>query len=177
MGRRRESHHREGPQVRLAEPGLQSADERLVDQDGIEVHRDFGNADAVAPGRDAGMQVGQRLRVREPSGFWYETFDELQHPVGPVDKTFEYLMGVSPLVPGSPLVEQRFGPRGFLGRRQKQEGQVIGALEVRPLLLELRPALCLDQHRNRIGKLALRIALCRVTAGFDEDRPAGAEAA
>src|SRR5258707_11692137 len=115
------------------------------------------------------MQVGQCLRVREPSGFWYETFDELQHPVGPVDEAFENLMSVSPLVPGAALVEQRFGARGLLGRRQEQEGQVIGALEVGPLLLEWRPPLGLHQPRYRVRKFAQRVILRGITAGFDED--------
>ena len=61
MGGRREAHHREGAQMSLAEPRLEPADERLVDQDGVEIHRHLGNTDAVTLGRDAGMQVGQRL--------------------------------------------------------------------------------------------------------------------
>ena len=64
MGHRRKSHHGEGPQMRLAEPRLEPADERFVGEDRIEIHRHLGDADAVTPGRDAGMQVGQRLRVR-----------------------------------------------------------------------------------------------------------------
>src|SRR5258707_2313973 len=80
-------------------------------------------------------------------------------------------MDVSALVAGAALVEQSFGARGFLSRRQKQEGQVIGALEMRALLLELRPALGVDQPRYRVRKFAQRIILCRITAGFDEDRP------
>jgi hypothetical protein len=64
----------------------------------------------------------------------------LQHPVGAVDKTLENLMGVSPLVPGPPLVEQRLGAGGFLGGRQEQEGQVIGALEMQERVT--KPSLC-----------------------------------
>jgi hypothetical protein len=47
---------------------------------------------------------------------------------------------------------------------------------MRPLFLELRPALGVHQPRYRVRKLAQRIVLGRITAGFDEDRPAGAEA-
>ena len=119
MGRRRKSHHREGAQMRLAEPRLEPADERLVDQDRVEIHRHLGDADAVAPGRDAGMQIGQRLRVREPCGFRHEALDELQHPVGSVDEALENLVGVGPLRPGR-------GPRRAAPRRARPPRPAAG---------------------------------------------------
>ena len=76
-----------------------------------------------------------------------------------------------------PLVEPGLGARGVLGRRQPEEGQEIPALEMRTFLLELRPALGIDETRGGIGKLALRIAVGRLALRLDEDRPAGAEAA
>ena len=96
IGRRRKSQHRQRAQVRLAEPRLEPAGECLVDQDGVEIHRHFGNTDAMAPGRDAGMQVGQRLLIREPCRLRHEAFDELQHAIGPIDEAFDNLVGIDP---------------------------------------------------------------------------------
>src|SRR5260370_26968439 len=48
---------------------------------------------------------------------------------------------------------------------------------MRALLLELRPAFGVHQPRYRVWKLAERVNLRRIAAGFDEDRPAGAKAA
>ena len=123
------------------------------------------------------MQIGQRLRVLEPCGFRHEALDELQHAVGAVDEAAEHLVRIDAARCAAAFVEPGLGARGVLGRRQKEEGQVVGALEVSALLLELRLALGVDQRRDRIRERALRIVLRRVAARLDEDRPAGAETA
>ena len=84
IGRRRETHDGECAQVRFAEPRLEPSGQSLIDEDRVEIHGNFRDADAVTLGRDAGMQVGQRLRVREPRGFRHEPLDQLQHAVGTV---------------------------------------------------------------------------------------------
>ena len=86
-------------------------------------------------------------------------------------------MGLNTGLMGSPLVKPAFGTRSLFARRQPEEGQVVRALEMRSRFLELRSALGIDEIRDRVGKPALRIALCRNTACLDEDRPAGAEPA
>ena len=63
--------------MRVAEPRLEAADQRFIDQDRVEVHRDFRDPDAMTLGRDAGMQVGQRLLIREPFGLRHETLDQV----------------------------------------------------------------------------------------------------
>src|SRR5216684_4044293 len=120
-------------------------DQRLIDQDGIEIHRHFGDADAVTPRRDARMQVGQRLGVRKPCSFRHKALDELQHPVGPVDKALEYLVRVDASAVDAALVEEGFCPRCLLGRWQEYEREVIGALEMGSFLLELGCTLGIDQ--------------------------------
>ena len=57
----------EHAQMRVAEPRLKAAGQRLIGQQRVEIHRHLGHADALALGRDAGMQIGQRLRVIEPA--------------------------------------------------------------------------------------------------------------
>ena len=48
---------------------------------------------------------------------------------------------------------------------------------MRAFFLELRAALRIDQARNGIGKLALRITIGGIALRLDEYRPAGAQAA
>ena len=175
-GLRRKAHDGERAQMRAAEPRLEPAGEVLVDQDGVEMHRRLGHAHALAPGRDAGMQIGQRLGIIEPFGFGHEAFDQRQHPVGAVDEAGERRAPIG-AVRRAALVEPGLGARGVLGRRQPEQRQEIPALEMSALLLELRPALGIDQRGGRVGKLAFGIAVRRLALRLDEDRPAGAEAA
>ena len=80
--------------MRVAEHRLETAGQRLVGQKRVEIHRHLGHADALAVGRDAGMQVGQRLRVIEPPALGHEAFDELQHAIGAVDEAAQDLAGI-----------------------------------------------------------------------------------
>src|SRR6516164_5499167 len=100
--------------MRIAEPRVEPAGECLVDQDGVEIHRHFGDADAMASGRNAGMQVGQRLLVREPNGFRHESLDELLHPIGPINEALENLVGIDTPIPATAFVEPSLGARSLL---------------------------------------------------------------
>ena len=58
-------------QMRVAEPRLEPAGERLIGQQRIEVHRRLGHADAMALGRDAwsaDRSGSRRHRARRHSG-------------------------------------------------------------------------------------------------------------
>ena len=99
-----------------AEPRLQPACQRLVDQQRVEVHRHLGHAHAVALGRDAGMQVGQRLGVIEPGSVRYKALDELQHARGAVDETAQHLAAVDAAL-GASFVQPRFGASSVFRRR------------------------------------------------------------
>jgi hypothetical protein len=131
--------------MRAAEARFEPAGERFVGQQRVEVHRGFGNADAVAAGRDAAVQVGQRLAVIEPGDFGHEAFDQAQQPVGAVDEEVEQLLGIDALF-GLALVEPAFGARSVLGGRHPQQRQEIAALEMRAFLGKLRGAFTLDQR-------------------------------
>ena len=162
--------------MRAAELGFEAAGQLLVHQDGVEMHRGFGNAHALAAGRDAGMQVGQRLGVIEPLGLGHEAFDQRQHAVGAVDEAGERGAPIG-AVAGAAFIEPGLGAGGILGRRQPDQRQKIPALEMRAFLFELRPALGIDQARGGIGEFAFGIAVGRQALRLDEDRPARAEAA
>ena len=92
------------------------------------------------------MQVGQRLRVREPRGFRHEPLDQLQHAVGTVCEALEHLVRIDAAVAAAAFIEPGLGPRWFLGGRKKKKRQVVGALEVSALFLELRLALGVDER-------------------------------
>ena len=175
-GLRREAHDGERAQMRAAEPRLEAAGQILVDQDGVEIHRRLGHAHALAAGRDAGMQVGQRLAVIEPLGLGHEAFDQREHAVGAIDEAVERRAPVGAVV-GAVLIEPGLGAGGVVGRRQPEQRQEIAALEMRAFLLELRATLGIDQLGGGVGKLARADSVRGLALRLDEDRPAGAEAA
>ena len=171
VGRGWKPHDGQRAQMCPPEPRLEPAGQCLVDQNCIEIHRHLGKADAMAPGRDAGMQVRQGPLVREPKGFRHEPFDQLQHAVRPINEAPENVMAFDASMRAAALVEPSLSAGGLLGRRKEDECQVISALEMGALLLELRFALGVDQRRDRVWECALGIVLGHVPARFDEDRP------
>ena len=86
-----ESEHRHRAQRAAADRGRKPTCERLVAQDGVEIHRNFGNADAVAPGRDAGMQVGQRFFIVERADFREDRREQINCAVRLLDEAIELL--------------------------------------------------------------------------------------
>ena len=104
--------------MRVAEPGLQPSGQRLVDQNGVEMHGRLGNADGMAFGRDAGMEIAQRLGVGEPFGFGRKTLNELQQAVGAVDETGERRGRRA--AKRLPLIEPALGAGGVILGRQEQ---------------------------------------------------------
>ena len=118
------------------------------------------------------MQVGQRLLIREPRGLRHEAFNELQHAIGSIDEAFENLVRHRQRPSAlAALIEPSLGAGPLLRPAAKTECQVVGALEVRAVLLELGFALGIDQRRDWIRKLALRIGLRRVTAALRQTSP------
>ena len=175
-GRRRESDDRQHAQVRVTQLWFEPAGQRLVGEQRVEIHRRLGDADAVPIGRNGRVEIGQRLGVIEPGAFGHEAGDELQDPVRPVDKAVQELARIHAALCLA-LIEPALRPRGVLGRRQVEKREEVTRLEVGAFLLEVGPALGVDQGRRRIGKGAGRIAAGRMALRFDEDRPTRAEAA
>jgi hypothetical protein len=89
----------------------------LVGQKRVEIHRHLGHADPLAAGRDAGVQVGQGLRVIEPPALGHEALNELQDAIGTIDKAAQDLAGVGVLTALASLVKEALGPCGILGWR------------------------------------------------------------
>ena len=91
------------------------------------------------------MQIGQRFLVIEPSEFGHKALDKPKHAVGTVDKSTLHLPSIRVLPAIASLVEKPFRARGVFWRRQVEKGQEIVGLVMRPLLLELRATLDVDQ--------------------------------
>jgi hypothetical protein len=159
-----------------AKARLESACQILIDEDGVEIHRRLGHADVLASGRDAGVQVAQRLAIIEPIRLRHETFEERQDAVGAVDEAFQSGAPVGAAM-RSVLIEPGFRAGSVVGRRQPEQCEEIAALEMRAFFFKLRTTLGIDQIGNRIRKLAERIVVRGHALGFDEDGPAGAETA
>ena len=87
----------------VAKHRLEAACQRPIGQQRVEIHGNLGDADAVALGRDASVQIGQGLAVIEPPALRHEPFDQLQHAVGPVNKAAQRFVGVGslPALPSS----------------------------------------------------------------------------
>ena len=73
----------------VAEPRLQPAGERLVGEQCVEMHGRLGHAYTLPFGGDAGMEIGERLRVSEPARLGKEAVEKLKHAARAVDKAFE----------------------------------------------------------------------------------------
>ncbi|MGY2990312.1 hypothetical protein ACVI1K_007659 [Bradyrhizobium sp. USDA 4508] len=93
----------------MAEPNIGSkpAGQRLVGQQRVDVHRNFGHTNAMTFGRDRRVQVGQRVLIIEPGAFRHKSFKELQHTVGLMDKPAERLARVRALLNGVKIRKQR----------------------------------------------------------------------
>ena len=151
-GRGREADDGQDAQMRVAEHRLEAAGQGLVGQHGVEMHRDFGHADALALGRDRGVQVGQRLGIIEPGALRHEAFDELEHAIGAVDEAAQGFARIGAFGALAALIEKALGARGVFGWRQIEEGQEIAGLEVDAFFLEFGLALGVDQGRSGVRK-------------------------
>ena len=100
--------------MRRPEHRLETAGQRLIGEQCVEIHGDFGHPDPMPLGRDRRVQISERLLVVEPGALRHEAFDELQHTAGTIDKPAENLarIGIDGAV--APLVEQPFGFRRTL---------------------------------------------------------------
>ena len=160
-----------------AELGFDTAEERRVAQDGIEVGRDGRHGDRVALVGDGAVQVGQRAGVIERLGLGQNVGQHLQGALGFGDKMGELRLrlGLEVGIVGA-LVQEALGATFVLRRRQVQEGQEIAAFMVGAVGAEGGVALLIDQPRGGIGKAGTGILVGRHAFGFEEQRPAGTEA-
>src|SRR3546814_10626176 len=62
----------------IAEPRLETADERLVGEQRVEIGGRLGDANALDLGRDTAVKIGQRFTVIQPFGLGHEALDEMQ---------------------------------------------------------------------------------------------------
>ena len=91
------------------------------------------------------MQIGQRFLVIDPFEFGHKALDKPKHAGGLIDKSTLHLPSIGVLPAIASLVEKPFRARGVFWRRQIEKGQEIVGLVMRPLLLELRATLNVDQ--------------------------------
>jgi hypothetical protein len=147
MSRRWKPEDRQRTQVRIPQSRLQPTGKRLVDEDRIKIHGNLRHTDPMPLRGNACMKVGQGPGVREPVGFGGKSLQELQDPISAIDEAFEHLPPVIRAVTlRAPLEKPGFGPGCLLDWWQKQEGEVVGGLEMRPLFFELRSTLRIDQR-------------------------------
>ena len=99
---------------------------------------------AVAPRRDRGVQVGQRLAVIEPHDFRHHAIEQIEDAIRFRDEGREAFAPVHAF--GGPVLVQHPGGTGagFFGRQVHQR-QVITALEVIARILKRCAALLVHQ--------------------------------
>ena len=123
-----------------------------------------------------GVQIRQRLAVIEPGELGHHPVEQVEEaialsneggqPLAPIDAT------LCPV-----LVEQAGRARARLLRRQVEQRQVVGALEVAALSGVALATLVVDESSGRIREgAALRITNARPPDGVDVDHPAVPEA-
>ena len=170
-GLRREAHDGERAQMRAAKPRFEAAGQVLVDQDGVEIHRRLGHAHALAPRRNAGMQVGQRLAVIEPSASGIKPSISASTRSVRSTKPASAARQSAPVVRAA-LIEPGLGARRIVGRRQPEQasgnsGSRNARLPPRTArAVRRRPSVKPDRE-NRLPDSGWRVAL-----RLDEDRPA-----
>jgi len=62
--------------------GAEAADQRGVGQQRVDVECHLRHRQPVAPRRNRGVQVGQRLGVIEPGDFRHDAIEQVEHPIG-----------------------------------------------------------------------------------------------
>ena len=165
--------------MRVAELRAQAADQRLVREQRIEVHRHCGQRDPLIVRRDSRVEVGQRLAVIEPAGLGHDASDEIEHPPRLALEVGQVVSSVGDRV-GASFVQPAPRPCAVVGRRQPLQGQVIGARQVRlgdvAIAFEHVATFLVDQRGQPIGEpVRCRIVRRRLALRLDIDRPAGAE--
>jgi len=158
----------------LPELRFETAGQRLVGQQGVEIDGRFGNADMLDFGGNSAVKIGQRRAIIEPAGIGHEALDKVQYAVRPIDEGLNQLVWVDTRRRLA-LVEPAFGTGRILRRRHPQQGEVVAALEVRSLFAKLLTTFHVDQGRNGIGEIAVRVSLCGDTLRFDEHGPSRAQ--
>ncbi|MNE20664.1 hypothetical protein D3C87_1589340 [compost metagenome] len=102
--------------MELAKPWFETTGQWLIGQKRVELHRRFRNPDPMAFRGNGRMQVSQRIGIIEPCHFRHEPFDQVQHSVGAVGKTFQQFPRIDAGTLTA-LVKPAFHARGFFGRR------------------------------------------------------------
>jgi hypothetical protein len=129
----------------------------------------------MALGRDAGVQICQRLGVIEPGDLGHHAFEQTGHAVGFGPECVQLLPPVDPSPFAGAVVKEALHPLGTLGRRQIGEGEKAFAFEVGAFGLKHGAALAVDEEGNRVREAAFGIPGGLVAQRFDEERPAGAQ--
>ncbi len=153
----------------VAEHRLEAADERRVDQDGVEMHRRLGYGDRVPARRDRAVQIGQGLGIIERADLGHEAFhadrararSRRRRPASSSRQIGRDRAGRSPSGSSSSARSARLT---WSGGGMIEQGQVIGALEAlaaarpagRSLLLESRAPLMVDQPGGRVRETRIR---------------------
>ena len=134
------------------------------------MHRRLGHAYALAAGRDARVQVGERLGIIEPLGLRHEAFDQREHPIRAIDEAGQRGAPIRAIL-GTVLIEPGLSAGSVIGWRQPEQRQEVAALEMRALFLELRATLGVYKTGGGIGKLVPWIVAGGLALRLDEDRP------
>src|SRR3546814_6258770 len=85
----REAEDRQRAQMTPPEHRFESADERRVREQTVEIDRRFGHRDVVETVRDRAMQIGQRLAIVERAHRRHEAGKQVENPVRSEEHTSE----------------------------------------------------------------------------------------
>ena len=141
--------------MKIAEPWLEPADERRVDEQPVEVHRNVGHNDGMRARGYGAVQVCERFGVAECAHFGHEAREKIERAVGLGDEFAKRMPPVAALLPGvaTAAFEQHPPNRiDLIGRRQIYERQVIAAFKMLPGSLERGAAFLVDEPRGGVGK-------------------------
>ena len=93
-------------QMLVAEHRRQAAGQRRVDQHGVEIGGDLRHGDRMPPRRDAVVEIGQRLFVRERRDLGHDLRQQVERAIGAADETVE-MLAIIDTVPLARILDQQ----------------------------------------------------------------------
>src|SRR3546814_18561522 len=109
-----------------AEPRLETANERLIGEQRIEIDGCPWHANTLSVHRYAAVKIGERRAVPEPFGLGSEAIDEVQQPAAAADKELEPFLRIGAAFRLA-FLAPRLCSRSLLGGRPPAPGAVVRA--------------------------------------------------
>ena len=115
----------------VAQHRVESAAQRGIGQNAVQVHRCLGRLDDVPLGGNGAMEISQRLRIVQRRDFGQYLAQQIVRPVGFGPEGCQFIAPVSLALVVRSLDEDALGTGDIVHRRHEQQSQIVSRLEMR----------------------------------------------